>query len=953
MKINAKWIWLGQREKYPYNQTIIAVKNFKLGKFKSAKIKITADSFYRLFINGQWVNDGPARSWPNHYQVDVIDISSYLETGDNEIKVIAKFDGIGTFKNVALQAGLLAEIEVVLSTGKKFSIGTDKTWKVALAKNWIPNTPKIAVQRSPAELYDARSEDNLKFVPAKVICDSIEGPNKGFMPRAVAFMTKTPFAFKAFKEANIIGRSSDIDVCVCMPRLVLPGVVSANMHMHYPFGMATIITVDKKCKLKIKSQAWRTDHFKVSIDGKYKKNGIFELTPGRHFVLAFVRCTFLHDKDVSMTFSCGEKLKFENPIKKGYENPWSYISFDEFAFVGDDIVWINWFDRNPDARKKVDEYIELTDGLIKKIKDKRTFVKHLSSRTKLISNEKMFVEDDYLKFRDRKVLDCGDDNVINPGGLIYDNGEMTIVKPSKQGDVELVYDLGEQNCGYWDFELITQAGTIVDIYEVEYIKKDGDIQHTLENRNGFRYIAKEGVNKFTSLHRRSGRYVFVTLRNFDKPVNIRKVQLIEATYPVNQVGSFKCSDEMLNRIWDISARSMKLCMEDVFVDCPAYEQTLWIGDARNEALFGYYSFGAVDIAQNSLRLGAESLEVMPMVGCQVPSSWYSIIPVWSFLWSIAVWENYWFSGDEKFLKRMWKYVKKNLKNAQKYIDYDGLFSDDMWNLFDWADIDYCHDKVIHNTMFMVGAVDAAIKCGEVLKDTKAVAWLGGLRSDLKKAVNKTWDQNRKSYPDSFLEDGSVSKSICQHTSFLSILYDIVPKKYYADVVNNMVKPRKSMVKVGSPFAILYLYEAMEKAGFEKEIIEQIYKNYIPMLEDDATTTWEVFGDSPLSPQGGRYPTRSHCHGWSAAPIYFLPRIVLGIKQTKVGGVEFEISPLLCGLKDASGGVATAKGTLNLRWEIAGETLKVDYSAPKGVKVKFKHNASHKGLKVMLNSRNFK
>ena len=58
---------------------------------------------------------------------------------------------------------------------------------------------------------------------------------------------------------------------------------------------------------------------------------------------------------------------------------------------------------------------------------------------------------------------------------------------------------------------------------------------------------------------------------------------------------------------------MKLCMEDTFTDCPLYEQTLWVGDARNEGLFAMSVFGAYDLVRRCIRLAGQSLERFPLV----------------------------------------------------------------------------------------------------------------------------------------------------------------------------------------------------------------------------------------------------------------------------------------------------------------------------------------------------
>ena len=122
-----------------------------------------------------------------------------------------------------------------------------------------------------------------------------------------------------------------------------------------------------------------------------------------------------------------------------------------------------------------------------------------------------------------------------------------IIHPSRRGDVELCYDFGEQTCGYFEFSIKAEAGVIVDLNAVEYITPDGTIQHTLPfNRNGLRYITKQGVNRFTSLKRRAGQYLFVTLRNQKAPVEIKSVRIIESTAPVKPVEAFKSSDPALN-----------------------------------------------------------------------------------------------------------------------------------------------------------------------------------------------------------------------------------------------------------------------------------------------------------------------------------------------------------------------------------------------------------------------
>jgi len=501
--------------------------------------------------------------------------------------------------------------------------------------------------------------------------------------------------------------------------------------------------------------------------------------------------------------------------------------------------------------------------------------------------------------------------------------------------VELGYDLGEQSCGYYSFRLKAPAGTVLDIVQLEYISQDGDIQTPRESRNGMRYIAKEGVNEMVSIKRRSGRYIFLTLREMSGPVEIQNFHLIESTYPVDYQGSFACSDARLTQIWDISTRTLKLCMEDTYTDCPLYEQTHWVGDARNEALFGFGVFGAEDLARRCINITAQSLEHYPFAGCQTPSCWDTLLPAWSFLWGISTWDYYWQTGDKEFVREYFPAVIQNLRGTAAFLNEDGLFSGPFWNMFDWSGADQGHRTVTHNSMFMVGAIDAALKLSGAIGGTPDDKWLRTTRGRMVQAINKLWDEEKKSYPDSIHNDGKVSPSICQHTSFLSLLYDIADEENFEAILNNVLNPPDNMVKIGSPFAVLYLYETLEKFGYQDVIIEQIYKNYLPMLEVGSTTVWESFPGGTTIP---KFPTRSHCHAWSSAPSMFLPRVVLGIIPTSPAAATVDLSPRVYDLDWAEGGALTTKGVVSVRWKKeANNTLKITCQAPEGVAVTFKSN----------------
>ncbi len=939
--LKAKWIWLQGADVHAYNQAVVAERKFSLAKPQQATLRITADSFYRLYVNGHWVNDGPGRSWPEHFQYDVMDVTPYLADGSNEIAILARYYGVGDFHHVPRQAGLLAQLDVQLANGKRTTLMTDGSWNVTQFSPLIQATPKVSIQMEPCELYDARLAASLPFKGAAVLFNANKGPWKDLNPRDVALLTKQPFPFKSFAGAKLV-KADGWNFCVPAARLVNPGVIEANHNASCAFGMATILEAEKEVTVNLQQEG-----MKLAIDGERRERDV-KLQPGSHLLLAFARNMFGHDKEKAVRFMNPQGFTLRNPLRSDTPNEWVFIRLPEFAVATNDIVWGPYRDRELPIGKLARDYVKQSDEWLTAIKDHTDLQQVLGRRCEQMLGSEMFVQDTFWQFTQRQVVGDAASLVSNPSGALHDNPEFTTIQPSKDGDVELLYDLGEQNCGYWNFDLVADAGVQVDIFAVEYIAPDGRIQFPWGNRNGLRYITKQGHNQFTSLKRRSGRYVFLTLRNQYAPVRIRHFNLIESTYPLDYIGSFSCSDARLDRIWDISTRTLKLCMEDTFTDCPLYEQTHWVGDARNESLLAYGVFGAHDLARRCINLTEQSLERYPIAGCQTPSCWDVLIPAWSLLWGISTWDHYWETGDKEWLRGVYPAVIRNLKGAEQFVDSRDLFTGPFWNFFDWVNIDQNQKTVLHNSLFVVGAVDAALKEADVLGDTTHVPWLKSLRARLVGGINRLWDDTKQAYPDSIREDGSVSSSICQHTSFLSLLYDVVPQEHVAAAVNNVTNPPPKMVKVGSPFAALYLYEACEKLGLDDAILQEIYKQYLPMVEAGATTVWESFPSGTTG--GGGFPTRSHCHAWSSAPSRFLNRIVLGIKDTSPGAATVQISPRLNGLTWARGTTATARGPVSVSWKLDGQTLNVTYTAPAGVKAEFVKNATHDGLNVVVNGK---
>ena len=127
-----------------------------------APARITADSRYALYINGQQVLRGPVRSQPRRLYYDVVDLAPYLRLGKNILAAYVKYYGTANaFWLPAVPNNTLGQKGVLVFEGKLGEAGwltSDATWKAFKTAAWDEDWAKRTGHHTgvPLELFDAR-----------------------------------------------------------------------------------------------------------------------------------------------------------------------------------------------------------------------------------------------------------------------------------------------------------------------------------------------------------------------------------------------------------------------------------------------------------------------------------------------------------------------------------------------------------------------------------------------------------------------------------------------------------------------------------------------------------------------------------------------------------------------------------------------------------------------------
>ncbi len=117
---------------------------------KGAKLNLTAYTFYQIYVNGEFVAYGPARTAKGYARVDVIDLDKYHRDGENEIVIGVMGYYCRALSTVFQPSFLVAEIEA----NGEVSAYTGRDFECFLPSCHTQKTERYSVQRHFTEVWD-------------------------------------------------------------------------------------------------------------------------------------------------------------------------------------------------------------------------------------------------------------------------------------------------------------------------------------------------------------------------------------------------------------------------------------------------------------------------------------------------------------------------------------------------------------------------------------------------------------------------------------------------------------------------------------------------------------------------------------------------------------------------------------------------------------------------------
>ena len=414
---------------------------------------------------------------------------------------------------------------------------------------------------------------------------------------------------------------------------------------------------------------------------------------------------------------------------------------------------------------------------------------------------------------------------------------------------------------------------------------------------------------------------FVRIDNVDSalPVQLSEVRAVLQIRDLDYVGSFRCDDERLNRIWQTGAYTVHLNMQEYLWDGIKRDRLVWLGDMHPEISTINAVFGFNEIVPKSLNL---IRSVTP------PTDWMNGISSYS-MWWIIIHEDWWMHhGNRAYLEAQHDYMGKLLRHLATFIDENGAEKLKGERFLDWPTRE--NAKAVHEGLqaMMLMTFESGARLMKTLGDITTAKFCTETAAKLRRHIPET--SGRKS-PAALLALAGAR-----------------------DVKEVAAALKKNGPKDLSTFYGFYVLQALAKSDDIDTALDFIDQYWGAMLDFGATTFWEDFNldwtknatriDELVPPDKkdihGDYGAHCYigfrhslCHGWASGPTAWLSQHVLGVQPLEPGCKTVRIVPNLGRLKWAEGTYPTPRGPIQIRHERrANGTIKSTIKAPKGVKV---------------------
>jgi alpha-L-rhamnosidase len=466
------------------------------------------------------------------------------------------------------------------------------------------------------------------------------------------------------------------------------------------------------------------------------------------------------------------------------------------------------------------------------------------------------------------------------------------------------------------------ANLAAAVQEDEYILSgNNDLFEPYFTYHGFRYIEISG------------------LKNLN---NMEMIRACALSSDPEETGSFSCSNQKLNQLWQNILWTQRNNMTSVPTDCPQRDERMgWMGDAQvfcqnsmfNMDMAAFYSKWMQDI-RDAQSLRGTFPDIAPHVN--KPDIRFSNAPAWADAGVIIPWRMYENYGDKELLRQHYDAMKRYIENIRSQ-NPDFLWLKDVGNQYgDWLNANtviaegYSKErgevpKEVFATAFYANSARLFAKMAAVLGNEKDAREYQALFENIRRKFNAE-----------YVNDSARIKGNTQSAYALALNFELLPKEKEALAFEHLIECVKEYdYRISTGFiTTLMMMKELTKRGRNDIAYRLLESERMPSwlysINQGATTIWERW-DGYVKGRGFQDAgMNSFCHYSLGSVGEWMYRVILGINPDENAPAykHFYIHPQPGGsIGWAKGSYNSINGLISVDWKTSNRSFMLDVEIP--------------------------
>jgi len=393
---------------------------------------------------------------------------------------------------------------------------------------------------------------------------------------------------------------------------------------------------------------------------------------------------------------------------------------------------------------------------------------------------------------------------------------------------------------------------------------------------------------------------------FDPSVQLDSVSMLYEYADVKEKGSFTCSDQLINQIYDVAKYTFHLNTREFFIDGIKRDRWVWSGDAYQSYLMNYYLFFDKETVTRTL---------YALRGKDPVTGHINTIMDYTFYWFLGIYDYYLYTGDKTFIVQNYDRMKSLMDYVLNRRNKNGLLE---WMPGDWIFIDWAaglskKGEVSFEQLLFARSLETMALCAGIVNDTAATTYRNLSDNIRQQLFTVYWNEQKQALVHSRV-DGRPTDHVTRYANMFSIFFDYFNQQQ-KQAVKQSVLLNNNVPGITTPYMRFYELEALCALGEQCYVLNEMKSYWGGMLQLGATSFWEEYNPAKKGTEHyamyGREFGKSLCHAWGASPIYLLGKYYLGVHPTAPGYAAYEVQPNLGGLTWMKGSVPTPNGAIDV------------------------------------------